>query len=78
MARPLPRPGTPDRSLYLVATDVAGRVSLLAGPYRTVHAAAAGAPAVADRLATAPGLAAFGHVTVAEGTSGSATYFGAV
>lgn len=77
MARSI-RPTADTRGLFLVATDVAGRVSLLAGPYPTIPAAAARARAVADRLATAPDLAAFGHVTVAEGARGSATYFGAV
>jgi len=72
------RPALDSRSLFLVATDVAGRVSILAGPYPTIPAAATRVRAVADRLATCPDLASFGHVTVAEGARGSATYFGSV
>ncbi len=66
------------RSLFLIATDVAGRVSILAGPYPTVAAAAARVRAVVERLAAAPALGGFGHVTVAEGASASATFFGRV
>lgn len=72
-----PPPGVPARELYLVATDVAGRVSLLAGPYRTLDDAAAAARTAAARLADTPALAAFGHLTVAEGLPGRATLFGA-
>jgi hypothetical protein len=76
MARPDRRPAIPTSSLFLVATDVAGRVSLLAGPYPTLAEAAARVRPVVERLAGAPALAGFGHVTVAEGAVGSATFFG--
>jgi hypothetical protein len=72
------RPPADARGLFLVATDVGGRVSLLAGPYPTVQAAVTRVGATADLLATTPGLAAFGHLTVAEGARGSATFFGTV
>lgn len=72
------RPPAGDRGLFLVATDVGGRVSLLAGPYPTVDAAASRVRATAGLLATMPNLAGFGHLTVAEGGRDSATFFGAV
>ena len=72
------RPPADARGLFLVATDVGGRVSLLAGPYPSVQAAAARVRATAGLLATTPDLAAFGHLTVAEGRRDSATFFGAV
>ncbi len=74
--RPDRRPRTPSRGLFLVATDVAGRVSLLAGPYPTLWDAAARVRPVVERLAGAPALTAFGHVTVAESAPGSSTFFG--
>ncbi len=64
------------RALYLVASDVGGRTSVLAGPYPTVAAAAARVPVVGARLERAAELAGFGHLTVAEGAGGAATYFG--
>jgi hypothetical protein len=73
-ARLHPRPA--GRALYLVATDVAGRTSLLAGPYPSASAAAAGARLVGARLAATPALAGFGHLTIAGGAGGAATYFG--
>jgi hypothetical protein len=57
---------------------VAGRVSILAGPYPTLGDAAARVRAVVERLASMPALAGFGHVTVAEGARSSATFFGRV
>jgi hypothetical protein len=78
MARSARRPAAPTRSLFLVATDVAGRVSILAGPYPTLGDAAARVRAVVERLASMPALAGFGHVTVAEGARSSATFFGRV
>jgi hypothetical protein len=70
------RPATTDRSLYLVATDVAGRTSVLAGPYATLSEAAGRVPDVARRLSASAALTAFGHVTVAEGAANAATLFG--
>lgn len=64
------------RGLFLVATDTAGRISLLAGPYPTVEAAAAGAQLVGARLNGTPALAGFGHLSIARGASGAATIFG--
>ncbi len=78
MASQHPDPGTQARGLFLVATDVAGRVSLLAGPYATVTDAAGRARDVAERLAAVRALDGFGHVTVAEGALGSSTFLGRV
>jgi hypothetical protein len=64
------------RALFLVASDVAGRTSVLAGPYPTLAAAAARVPAVGERLQTRAELAGFGHLAIAEGARGAATYFG--
>jgi hypothetical protein len=73
-----PDPAIPGRGLFLVATDVGGRVSLLAGPYATITDAASRARAVVERLAGVRALDGFGHVTVAEGARGSSTFFGPV
>ena len=67
------------RSLFLIATDVAGRVSILAGPYPTIAAAApprgggggGGGPPARARGGGAPGRGA-------GGARASATFFGRV
>ena len=76
MPSPAASHAAPARALFLIATDVAGRVSLLAGPYAGIADAAARVRAVVERLGAAPALAGFGHVTVAEGAASSATFFG--
>lgn len=78
MSRPATQPDRAARSLFLVATDVAGRVSVLAGPYATLPDAAARVRDVVERLAAVPTLTGFGHVTVAEGAGQSASFFGRV
>lgn len=70
------RPARRGRALFLVVSDVAGRTWLLAGPYPSAEAAAAGVPAVGERLDATPALAGFGHLTILEGAGDAATYFG--